>query len=65
MNFVKSLKKQNIMDKIIFLFHIAKRMRNKFFHGIKKVGEIISEQKEFEKINRYLVSIISLIEHYA
>lgn len=65
MDFVKSLNKQNIKDKIIFLFHIARRMRNKFFHGIKKVGEIISEQKEFEKINRYLVSIISLIEHFA
>lgn len=64
LDFVASMDNKNIRDKIVFLFHIAKRMRNKFFHGIKEIGDIIDEQKEFEKINGYLVSIISLIEQY-
>lgn len=63
-DFVTSFDKKDIRDKIVFLFHIAKRMRNKFFHGVKNIGDIMSEQKEFEKINGYLVAIISLIEQY-
>ncbi len=63
-DFVTSFDKKNIRDKIIFLFHISKRIRNKFFHGIKNIGEIKSEQKEFEKINGYLIAILSLIEQY-
>ncbi|QFK71670.1 hypothetical protein F7984_10735 [Pradoshia sp. D12] len=62
--FAKSLRKNDIRDKILFLFIIAKRMRNKFFHGIKKIGDIKSDQREFKKINGYLIAIISLIENY-
>ncbi len=64
MDFTNLFNKKSIRDKIIFLFHIARRMRNKFFHGIKNIGEIKTEQKEFEKVNGYLVAIISLIEQY-
>ncbi len=64
LNFVNSFDKKNTKDKIVFLFHIAKRMRNKFFHGIKNIGGIKNEQKEFKKINEYLISILSLIEQY-
>ncbi|MFD5853163.1 hypothetical protein ACFWGC_23715 [Cytobacillus pseudoceanisediminis] len=63
-DFLTSFDKKNIRDKIIFLFHISKRIRNKFFHGIKNIDEITSEQKEFEKINGYLIAILSLIEQY-
>ncbi|MED3794441.1 hypothetical protein P4571_18590 [Niallia alba] len=63
-DFTTSFNKKNIRDKIIFLFHIARRMRNKFFHGIKKIEEIKTEQKEFEKVNGYLIAIITLIEQY-
>ncbi|PDZ28252.1 hypothetical protein CON85_12250 [Bacillus toyonensis] len=62
--FAKSLRKNDIRDKILFLFFIAKRMRNKFFHGIKNIGDIKSDHKEFKKINGYLIAIISLIENY-
>ncbi len=62
--FTKSLKTNDIRDKILFLFIIAKRMRNKFFHGIKNIGDIKSDHKEFKKINGYLIAIISLIENY-
>lgn len=64
LNYTNSLNKRDIRDKIVFLFHIAKRMRNKFFHGIKNIGEIKSEQIEFKKINEYLISILSLVEQY-
>lgn len=60
----KSIKTNDIRDKILFLFLIAKRIRNKFFHGIKNIGDIKSDHKEFKKINEYLISIISLIETY-
>ncbi|OAK17203.1 hypothetical protein CN554_13125 [Bacillus wiedmannii] len=60
----KSININNIRDKILFLFLVAKRMRNKFFHGIKNIGDIKSDHKEFKKINEYLISIISLIETY-
>lgn len=63
-NFAKSIKQNNIKDKILFLFLVAKRMRNKFFHGIKNINDIKTDQKEFGKINAYLISIISLIENY-
>lgn len=60
----KSLNKTDIRDKILFLFIIAKRMRNKFFHGIKEIDGIKSDHKEFKKINGYLIAILSLIENY-
>lgn len=62
--FTKSFKVDDIRDKILFLFLIAKRMRNKFFHGIKNIGDIKRDHKEFQKINKYLISIISLLEKY-
>ncbi|ADU29403.1 hypothetical protein [Evansella cellulosilytica] len=64
LDFAMTFNKRDIRDKIVFLFHIAKRMRNKFFHGIKNIGEILNEQKEFSKINVYLIAILSLIEQY-
>ena len=63
--FSESLNISDIKDKIVFLFMIAKRMRNKFFHGIKSIGDIKSDQKHFKKINEYLIAIISLIEEYS
>ncbi|RFB44456.1 hypothetical protein [Bacillus sp. dmp10] len=60
----KSIKTNDIRGKVLFLFPIAKRMRNKFFHGIKNIEDIKSDHKEFKKINEYLISIISLIETY-
>lgn len=35
-SFVDSMDNKKIQDKIIFLFFVAKRMRNKFFYGIKE-----------------------------
>lgn len=66
LSFVTSIDfdKRDIRDKFVFLFHIAKRMRNKFFHGVKLIGEIKSEQREFKKINEYLIAVLSLIEKY-
>lgn len=62
--FAKSLKRNDIRDKILFLFIIAKRMRNKFFHGIKNIGDIKSDATEFKKVNGYLIAILSLLENY-
>lgn len=62
--FAESMDKTRIQSKIIFLFYIAKRMRNKFFHGIKSIEDVKQDSKEFEKISGYLISIISLIEKY-
>lgn len=62
--FAESMDRTKIQSKVIFLFYIAKRMRNKFFHGIKSIGEVKEHSKEFEKISGYLISIISLIENY-
>lgn len=63
-DFYQSIDTKDIRDKIIFLFFVAKRMRNKFFHGIKQIGEIKDDQKKFKKINEYLIAIISLLESY-
>ncbi|MEK4171334.1 hypothetical protein [Lysinibacillus sp. Y5S-8] len=62
--FAESMDKTRIQSKIIYLFYIAKRMRNKFFHGIKSIEDVKQDSKEFEKISGYLISIISLIEKY-
>ncbi|MDN4600669.1 MULTISPECIES: hypothetical protein [Paenibacillus] len=62
--FMQVCDKSKMQDKIYFLFFIAKRMRNKFFHGIKSIGEVSRDHKEFERISEYLISIISLFEDY-
>jgi hypothetical protein len=62
--YIKNIDKANIKNKICFLFFITKRIRNKFFHGIKSIGQVSKDYKEFEKSSEYLISIISLIENY-
>lgn len=62
--FVDSMNNKKIQDKIVFLFFVTKRMRNKFFHGIKKIDQVSKDHKEFECSNQYLISIIELIGNY-
>lgn len=63
-NFINEMDKHKIQDKIIFLFFVVKRMRNKFFHGIKEIDQVSKDYKEFECSNKYLISIIELIGNY-
>lgn len=62
--FMSNFKSEFIQDKIIFLYFIAKRMRNKFFHGIKSIDDISKDYKKFDMISEFLIAIISLIENY-
>lgn len=62
--FKNDLDDKNVIDEIIFLYFISKRMRNKFFHRIKSIVDVSKDKKEFNKINEYLMAIIGLIEDY-
>ena len=64
-SFADGMNKQIIQDKIMFLFFVTKRMRNKFFHGIKSKDQVSKDHKEFENCNQYLISIIELIGDYS
>ena len=61
---MKIIDNTKIQSKICFLFFITKRIRNKFFHGIKSIGQVSQDHKEFDMSSEYLISIISLIENY-
>lgn len=63
-DFMSTFDKNLVKHKMIFLYFIAKRMRNKFFHGIKSISDVSNDHKEFEKISEFLIPIISLIEDY-
>lgn len=63
-DFMKIIDNTKIQSKICFLFFITKRIRNKFFHGIKSIGQVSQDHKEFDMSSEYLISIISLIENY-
>lgn len=62
--FMETIDRFKIQDKISFLFFITKRIRNKFLHGIKSISQVSKDHKEFEKASKYLIAIISLIEKY-
>jgi len=62
--FMQECDKSKMQHKISFLYFIAKRMRNKFFHGIKSISQVSEDHKEFEKICEYLIAVISLFEDY-
>ena len=61
--FTTDMDDKNKTHKIIFLFFISKRIRNKFFHGVKCIADVSREHKEFELINKFLISISSLLEN--
>jgi len=63
-DFMTVFDKDKIQDKMYFLFFITKRIRNKFFHGIKNPIEVSKDYKAFEKANSYMISIIALIDEY-
>jgi len=63
-DFMKVFNKDRIQDKMYFLFFVTKRIRNKFFHGIKKPIEVSKDHKEFEKASDYMISVVALIDEY-
>lgn len=60
--FSMGLDNNDIRNKIYFLFFVSKRMRNNFFHGIKKTYQVSQDSEEFKKSGEYLIAIMSLLD---